>query len=94
MYSLGLDARVRAACPENLFARMMAVNNAGMMTIQALGFSLAGLIGGLTSPGIAVGIAGAAGIAGTLLLWPRVLQGAEHSAQSPSGVPGQSAASR
>jgi MFS family permease len=94
MYSLGLDARVRAACPENLFARMMAVNNAGMMTIQALGFSLAGLIGGLTSPGIAVGIAGAAGIAGTLLLWPRVLQGSGHSAQSPSGVPGQSAASR
>lgn len=70
MYSLGLDARVRAACPEGLFARMMAVNSAGMMTIQALGFCLAGLIGGLTRPGIAVGIAGAAGIAGTLLLWP------------------------
>lgn len=77
MYSLGLDARVRAACPEGLFARMMAVNSAGMMTIQALGFSLAGLIGGLTRPGIAVGIAGAAGIAGTLLLWPRASSG-EH----------------
>jgi predicted MFS family arabinose efflux permease len=79
MYSLGLDARVRAACPENLFARMMAVNNAGMMTIQALGFSLAGLIGGLTSPGIAVGVAGGAGIASVIVLWPR------SSPQEPGG---------
>jgi hypothetical protein len=71
MYSLGLDARVRAACPEGLFARMMAVNSAGLMTIQALGFPLAGLIAGLAGPGAAVGIAGACGVAGTLLLWPR-----------------------
>jgi hypothetical protein len=71
MYSLGLDARVRAACPEGLFARMMAVNSAGLMTIQALGFPLAGLIGGLAGPGVAVGIAGVCGMAGTLFLWPR-----------------------
>ena len=71
MYSLGLDARVRAACPEGLFARMMAVNSAGLMTIQALGFPLAGLIGELAGPGAAVGIAGVCGVAGTLLLWPR-----------------------
>jgi predicted MFS family arabinose efflux permease len=71
MYSLGLDARVRAACPDGLFARMMALNGAGLMTIQALGFALAGLIGGLAGPGVAVGIAGACGVAGTLLLWPR-----------------------
>jgi hypothetical protein len=70
LYSLGMDARVRASCPEGLFARMMAVNSAGLLTIQALGFPLAGLIAGLTSPGTAVGIAGACGIAGTLLLWP------------------------
>jgi hypothetical protein len=71
MYSLGLDARVRDAAPDGLFARMMAMNNAGLLTIQAIGFSLAGLIGGLAGPGLAVGIAGVAGIAGTALLWPR-----------------------
>jgi predicted MFS family arabinose efflux permease len=80
LYSLGMDGRVRAACPEGLFARMMAVNSAGLLTIQALGFPLAGLIAGLTSPGIAVGIAGACGIAGTLLLWPRGSQSATREA--------------
>jgi MFS family permease len=71
MYSLGLDARVRDAAPQALFARMMALNGAGLLTIQALGFPLAGAIGTAVSPGLAVGIAGACGIAGTLLLWPR-----------------------
>jgi MFS family permease len=70
MYSLGLDARVRSASPDRLFARTMAVSSAGLLTIQALGFPLAGLIAGWTGPGLAVGIAGACGIAGVLLLWP------------------------
>ena len=71
MYSLGLDARVRDAAPQALFARMMALNSAGLLTIQALGFPLAGAIGTAVGPGLAVAIAGACGIAGTLLLWPR-----------------------
>lgn len=71
MYSLGLDARVRSAAPPELFARMMAVNSAGLLTIQAIGFPLAGVVAGWTSPAMAVGIAGACGIAGVLLLWPR-----------------------
>jgi hypothetical protein len=71
MYSLGLDARVRSAAPEHLFARTMAVSSAGLLTIQALGFPLAGLIAGWTSPGLAVAIAGACGIAGVGCLWPR-----------------------
>jgi MFS family permease len=71
MYSLGLDARVRDAAPQALFARMMALNGAGLLTIQALGFPLAGAIGTAVSPGLAVGIVGACGITGTLLLWPR-----------------------
>jgi hypothetical protein len=71
MYSLGLDARVRDAAPRALFARMMALNSAGLLTIQALGFPLAGAIGSWTSPGAAVAIAGACGLAGVLALWPR-----------------------
>jgi MFS family permease len=71
MYSLGLDARVRDAAPPALFARMMAVSSAGLLTIQALGFPLAGAIGAAAGPGAAVAIAGACGIAATLRLWPR-----------------------
>ena len=71
VYSLGLDARVRDASPQALFARMMAINGAGLLTIQALGFPLAGAIGGWTGPGTAVAIAGACGLASVLALWPR-----------------------
>jgi hypothetical protein len=71
MYSLGLDARVRDAAPQALFARMMALNSAGLLTIQALGFPLAGAIGSAAGPGPAVAIAGGCGIAGVLALWPR-----------------------
>ena len=71
MYSLGLDGLVRDCAPRGVFARMMAVNGAGVLTVQAAGFPLAGLIAGLTGPGVAVGIAGACGIAGVLSLWPR-----------------------
>jgi len=71
MYSLGLDARVRAATPDALFARMMAINGAGLLTIQAIGFPLAGAIGTVTSPGVAVTIAGACGLTAVLALWPR-----------------------
>ena len=94
LYSLGMDARVRASCPEGLFARMMAVNSAGLLTIQALGFPLAGLIAGLTSPGVAVGIAGACGIAGTLLLWPHSRQPTTREAKRApaSATPGTQAA--
>jgi hypothetical protein len=83
MYSLGLDARVRSASPDRLFARTMAVNSAGLLTIQALGFPLAGLIAGWTSPGLAVGIAGAGGIAGVLLLWPSARD--RHASSGPLG---------
>jgi MFS family permease len=71
MYSLGLDARVRDAAPQALFARMMAINSAGLLTIQALGFPLAGAIAGWAGPGPAVAIAGACGLAAVLALWPR-----------------------
>ena len=75
MYSPGLDSRIRAASPESLFDRMMAINSAGLMTIQALGFPLAGLIGTAFGPAAAVGVAGVGGISGVLLLWPRRSKG-------------------
>src|SRR5206468_2256379 len=36
MHSLGLDGRIRNAAPDHLFARTMALNMAGLMTLQGL----------------------------------------------------------
>jgi predicted MFS family arabinose efflux permease len=73
MYSLGLDALVRQAAPEHLFARVMAVNTAGLLTVQAFGFALAGALGGLAGPGAAIAVAGLCGIAAVACLSPRNL---------------------
>src|SRR3954470_13086270 len=44
LYALGLDARVRDAVPDHLFARAMALNTAGLMTLQGIGFAMAGAV--------------------------------------------------
>ena len=71
MYSLGLDALVRQAVPEHLFARTMAVSSAGLMTLQGLGFALAGAVGQVAGSGTAIVAAGICGIASVMLLRPR-----------------------
>lgn len=71
MYSLGLDALVRQVVPEHLFARTMAVSTAGLMTLQGLGFALAGAVAQVTGPAIAIVAAGACGLASVLILRPR-----------------------
>jgi predicted MFS family arabinose efflux permease len=71
MYSLGLDALVRQAAPEHLFARTMAVNTAGLLTAQAVGFPLAGAVAGLAGPGPAIVAAGLCGIVAVICLRPR-----------------------
>jgi MFS family permease len=71
MYSLGLDSLVRHAAPEHLFARTMAVNMAGLLTLQALGFALAGAVAGIIGPGRAIAGAGLCGIVIVICLRPR-----------------------
>ena len=44
MYSLGLDGLIRDATPDRLFARTMTLNQAGLMTLQGIGFALAGAV--------------------------------------------------
>jgi hypothetical protein len=70
LYALGLDARVRDAAPPELFGRTMALNQAGLMTLQGLGFALAGAVAQLTSPATAIALAGACGLAALLALAP------------------------
>jgi predicted MFS family arabinose efflux permease len=71
MYALGLDSLVRRAAPEHLFARTMAVNTAGLLTLQALGFALAGAVAGMIGPGPAIAGAGLCGIVTVICLRPR-----------------------
>jgi hypothetical protein len=70
LYSLGLDALVRAAVPDELFARAMAVNSAGLLTVQGVGFALAGAIAQVTGPAWAIAIAGVGGLVTVALLRP------------------------
>lgn len=72
MYVLGLDGRLRAATPDALFARMMTLSTAGVMTLQGLGFALAGALAQVVSSGTAIALAGACGLASVaaISLWP------------------------
>jgi hypothetical protein len=69
MYSLGLDGLVRDATPDALFARTMALNQAGLMTLQGIGFALAGAVADQTSASTAVTIAGVCGLVSVAGLW-------------------------
>jgi hypothetical protein len=71
MYSLGLDARVRDAAPERLFARAMTLNSAGLMTLQGVGFALAGAMAQAIDPALAITAAGACGLVATTVIRQR-----------------------
>ncbi len=75
MYSLGLDGRLRDATPPHLFPRMMALLSAGLMTLQGLGFALAGAVAEGVGPAAAIAIAGGCGLAAVALLAPRGASG-------------------
>jgi hypothetical protein len=89
MYALGIDGLVREAVPAHMFARTMAVNTAGLLTLQALGFALAGAVAGLAGPGLAITLAGASGIVIVALLRPKrvaaVASEAEDLTPAPAG---------
>jgi hypothetical protein len=74
LYSLGLDGRVRDAAPQELFARAMTLNTAGLMTLQGLGFVLAGAVAQALGPADAIALAGCCGIAATVALMARELR--------------------
>lgn len=69
-HSLGLDQLVRDAVPRSLFARAMTVNTAGLMTMQGLGFAIAGGIAQAVGPGSAIALAGGCGLVTVALLKP------------------------
>jgi MFS family permease len=85
VYSLGLDGRVRDAAPRELFARTMTLNTAGLMTLQGLGFVLAGALAEVVGSADAIALAGVAGIATTVALMGRELRPARSTAPVTEG---------
>ena len=69
-YFLGLDGLVRDTVARPLFARTMAINNAGLMTIQGLGFAVAGAFAQVLPPYAVIAGAGVCGLITVLLLRP------------------------
>jgi MFS family permease len=70
LYALGLDLRVRDAAAESLFARVMTINSAGLMTLQGLGFALAGLEAQLIGSPATIAVAGVCGLAAAVAFGP------------------------
>lgn len=70
-YGLGLDARIREAAPPELLGRALAINMAGLVALQGLGFAAAGALGELVSPGTAITLIALTGLGVVAVLWPR-----------------------
>jgi MFS family permease len=70
LYALGLDLRVRDAAAERLFARVMTINSAGLMTLQGLGFALAGAEAQLIGSPATIVLAGVCGLAAAAAFGP------------------------
>ncbi len=71
LYSLGFDGALRDAIPDQLFGRAMTLSQAGMMTLQGLGFAFAGAVAELTGTAWAIAVSGAAGLGVCLVLRAR-----------------------
>lgn len=70
-YSLGFSALVIQTAADELQGRALAINSAGLMFLQGLGFAGAGALAELVSPHVVVAIAGVAGLAVVTLLRPK-----------------------
>lgn len=68
LYTLGLDGRVVETVPDRLFSRTMALNSAGLLTLQGVGFALAGAVAQGIGAAATIAGSGAVGLVAALLL--------------------------
>lgn len=71
-YHLGLARRFLEAAPEAHRGQAFGLLNTGMMTAQGLTMAGAGALAEFLSPGTVMAVAGAASLAATAALWPRL----------------------
>ncbi len=69
---LGQDALILEVTPERLLGRVFSVNQAGLISLQGLGFALAGALGEVVEPHVAIVIAAVTGLALVAALAPGI----------------------
>ncbi|GAA1635730.1 MFS transporter [Nonomuraea maheshkhaliensis] len=82
-YQLGLQRRFVDAVPEEVRGQAFGLQSAGLMTGQAAGAALVGVLGEAVAPGQAIALSGAAGVLVALAL-ARVLRPTPEPAQLPA----------
>jgi hypothetical protein len=70
-YALGLDQLLLDVTPPELLGRAYAVNSAGLMATQGVGFAVAGALGEILPPDLTITFAGGAGLVVVALCRPR-----------------------
>jgi MFS transporter len=70
-YVLGLDQLLLDVTPPALLGRAYAVNSAGLMAIQGMGFATSGALGEVVPPDLVIAFAGGAGLLAVALCRPR-----------------------
>ena len=80
---LGQDALILEVTPERLLGRVFSVNQAGLISLQGLGFALAGALAEVVPPHVAIVIAAVTGLGIVAALAPRI--------RAPSGRGGSGA---
>ncbi|MEU8400988.1 MFS transporter [Nonomuraea sp. NPDC048892] len=82
-YQLGLQRRFVDAVPEEVRGQAFGLQSAGLMTGQAAGAAVVGVLGEVVAPGQAIALSGAAGVVVALAL-ARVLRPAAEPARLPA----------
>lgn len=87
--SLGVDRALLDAAPDALRGRVMSVTGAGLMTVQGLGFAVAGALGEAFDPPVVIAAGGLAGLAVLAALRPWRPARDGHDPDAPgAGSPG------
>jgi hypothetical protein len=79
-YGLGLDARIRSAAAPELLGRVLAINMAGLVALQGLGFAAAGALAEIVAPSTAILTAAVVGLVVVALFGPRAGPGYREAA--------------
>lgn len=89
----GLDRAVLAEAPEDLLARTLSIQSAGLMFFAGVGYAVAGAAAEFLRPAYVIALAGGAGIALVLTLAPRASATSQDSDSAAASAPAETTAS-
>jgi hypothetical protein len=89
----GLDRAVLAEAPEDLLARTLSIQSAGLMFFVGVGYAVAGAAAEFLRPAYVIALAGCAGLALVAALAPRASAASQDSGSPAESAPAETAAS-